>query len=80
MKADQFKEIQSELGWTHARTAAFLGLSEVSVKRIATGTQVLTDQTAKMLVGIFLIHREGMLKKYNSLLAKYHDDTTIEGK
>jgi hypothetical protein len=74
----QFKEIQADLGWTHAQTAAALGLSEVSVKRIATGVQVITDQTARMLVGLFLLHREGLAKKYTKLLDKYHGDTTME--
>jgi len=78
VKPAQFKEIQADLGWTHAQTAAALGLSEVSVKRIATGAQVITDQTARMLVGLLLVHKEGLAKKYVKLLEKYHDDTTME--
>ena len=78
MKPAQFKEIQADLGWTHAQTAAALGLSEVSVKRIATGAQVITDQTARMLVGLLLVHKEGLAKKYVKLLDKYHGDTTME--
>jgi plasmid maintenance system antidote protein VapI len=74
----QFKEIQADLGWTHAQTAAALGLSEVSVKRIATGAQVITDQTARLLVGLVLVHKEGLLKKYAKLLDKYHSDTTMD--
>lgn len=80
MKPEHFKEIQADLGWTHAQTAAALGLSEVSVKRIATGTQVITDQTARMLVGLLLVHREGLAKKYAKLLEGYHGDTTIEAR
>jgi len=78
VKPAQFKEIQADLGWTHAQTAAALGLSEVSVKRIATGAQVITDQTARMLVGLLLVHKEGLAKKYVKLLDKYHGDTTME--
>lgn len=78
MTPAQFKEIQADLGWTHAQTAAALGLSEVSVKRIATGAQVITDQTARMLVGLVLVHKEGLLKKYAKLLDKYHSDTRID--
>lgn len=78
MTPAQFKEIQADLGWTHAQTAAALGLSEVSVKRIATGSQVITDQTARTLVGLLLVHREGLTKKYTRLLYKYHSDTTME--
>jgi plasmid maintenance system antidote protein VapI len=74
----QFKEIQADLGWTHAQTAAALGLSEVSVKRIATGAQAITDQTARTLVGLMLVHKEGLLKKYIKLLDKYHSDTKID--
>lgn len=79
MKPAQFKEIQADLGWTHAQTAAALGLSEVSVKRIATGAPVMTDQTARMLVGLLLVHKEGLAKKYVKLLDKYHADTALEG-
>jgi hypothetical protein len=75
---EQFKEIQADLGWTHAQTADALGLSEVSVKRIATGAQVITDQTAKMLVGLLLVHKEGLARKYWRLLDKYHGDTKMK--
>ncbi|MGF6265450.1 ParB-like chromosome segregation protein Spo0J [Paraburkholderia youngii] len=78
MTPAQFKEIQADLGWTHAQTAAALGLSEVSVKRIATGAQVITDQTARMFVGLLLVHKEGLQKKYAKLLDKYHNDTQME--
>ncbi|MBB5546663.1 hypothetical protein [Paraburkholderia fungorum] len=77
MTPEQFKEIQADLGWTHAQSAAALGLSEVSIKRIATGTQVITEQTARMLVGLLLVHKEGLAKKYTKLLLKYHGDTLI---
>ncbi|MFM0077177.1 hypothetical protein PQQ86_39190 [Paraburkholderia sediminicola] len=78
MTPAQFKEIQADLGWTHAQTAAALGLSDVSVKRIATGAQVITDQTARMFVGLLLLQREGLAKKYSKLLGSYHGDPTME--
>ncbi|MGF6537262.1 hypothetical protein [Paraburkholderia youngii] len=77
MTSAQFKEIQAALGWTHAQTAAALGLSEVSVKRIATGAQVITDQPARMFVGLLLVHKEGLLKKYAKLFDRYHSDTKM---
>ncbi|MGF6658598.1 hypothetical protein QF000_000242 [Paraburkholderia atlantica] len=77
MTPAQFKEIQADLGWTHTQTAAALGLPEVSVKRIATGAQVITDQTARMFVGLLLVHKEGLLKKYAKLLDRYHSDTKM---
>ncbi|VVE56714.1 hypothetical protein PAQ31011_05134 [Pandoraea aquatica] len=80
MTPEQFREIQAELGWTHPQTACELGLSVVSVKRIATGTQVITDQTARALVGMLLIHNEGLTKKFAKLLDKYHGDTKMSGK
>ncbi len=75
----QFREIQAALGWTHPETARELGLSLISVKRIATGTQVITDQTARALVSMLLIHDEGLTKKFSKLLDKYHDDTKMDG-
>ncbi|WP_250532368.1 hypothetical protein [Caballeronia sp. ATUFL_F1_KS39] len=55
-------------------------MSEVSVKRIATGAQVITDQTARMLVGLLLLQKEGLTKKYAKLLGRYHSDTKIEAR
>lgn len=78
MTPKQFREIQAELGWTHPETARELGLSLVSVKRIATGTQVITDQTARALVGMLVIHTEGLSKKFSKLLDKYHYDTKMD--
>jgi hypothetical protein len=74
VKPEQFRDIQADLGWTHAQTASELGMSEVSVKRIATGAQVINDRTARMLIGLLLLHREGLVKKYAKLLDKYHGD------
>ncbi len=69
--------MQAELGWTHAQTAEELGLSEISVKRIATGAQVITESTAHALVALLLLKREGMTKKYEKLLDAYHRDATL---
>lgn len=77
MTPEQFREIQAHLGLNHAQTAAELGLSEISVKRIATGAQVITEQTARLLVGLLLVQKEGLAKKYAKLLDKYHSDTRM---
>jgi hypothetical protein len=78
VKPEVFRQIQADLGWNHAQTAAALGLSEVSVKRIATGAQVITDQTARMFVGLLLLQKEGLTRKYAKLLDRYHGDTKME--
>lgn len=78
MTPDQLREIETELGLTHGGLALALGVSEVSVKRMATGAQVITAQTAKQLVGLLLIEREGLKDKYAKVLAKYHHDTIME--
>lgn len=80
MTPEQFREIQAYLGLNHAQTAAELGLSEISVKRIATGAQVITEQTARLLVGLLLVQKEGLAKKYAKLLDKYHNDTNMEAR
>lgn len=78
MAPDQLKEIERELGLTHGGLALALGVSEVSVKRMATGAQVITGQTAKQLVGLLVIEREGLKNKFQKALVKYHGDTIIE--
>lgn len=77
MTPDQFKEIERELDLTHRGLALALGVSEVSVKRMATGAQVITEQTAKQLVGLLLIEREGLQNKFKKTLEKYHSDTIM---
>lgn len=77
MIPDQLREIETELGLTHAGLAQLLGVSEISVKRMATGAQVITEQTAKQLVGLLLIEREGLTDRYQKTLAKYHHDTIM---
>lgn len=75
---ERLREIETELGFTHGGLALALGVSEVSVKRMATGAQVITEQTGKQLVGLLVIEREGLKNKYHKALAKYHHDTIIE--
>jgi len=74
---EQFRSVQAELGWTHAQTAQKLGLAEISVKRIATGAQVITESTARVLVAALLIHREGITTKFQKLLDAYHRNPTL---
>lgn len=74
---DQLREIENELGLKHAGLALALGISEVSVKRMATGAQTITEQTAKQLVALLIIEREALKNKYKKALAKYHDDTIM---
>lgn len=69
-----FRELKSEIGATNAEVAAELGVSEISIKRLSTGAQVITDQMARQLVARVLIQREGLHKKFNRLLNKYHSE------
>lgn len=78
MTPDQLKELERELGLKHAELAQALGVSEVSVKRMATGKQVITEQTARHVVGLLVIEREGLKNKFHKALEKYHGDTIIE--
>lgn len=77
MTPENFRSIQTELGWTHAQTAEELGLSEISVKRIATGTQVITESNARAFVASLLICREKLAKKYQGLLDAYHHNKAL---
>lgn len=78
MTSDQLRAIEAELELTHGGLSQVLGISEVSVKRMATGTQVITEQTARQLVGLLVIGREGLQNKYQKALAKYHHDTIMD--
>lgn len=58
MTSEQFRAYQTELGkLTHGATANLLGISEVSVKRYALGTQPIPPQTAKLLRALVLLQR-----------------------
>jgi hypothetical protein len=75
LKVEDFRNLESEIAQTHAAFALELGVSDVSVKRIATGTQVITEQMARQVIARVLIKREGLENKYKKLLAQYHHDT-----
>ena len=75
MNNEDFRAIESALELQHAEMAAALGVSEVSVKRYATGAQPVPKHVAKLAVAMLLIEREGLERKFSNLLAKYHGDT-----
>ena len=75
MTPEEFKEIEASLNLEHAEFARELGVSLISVKRMATGTQIITEATVKHIVRLVLIKKEGLESKYKKLLAKYHGDT-----
>lgn len=75
MNLETFRQLEEELAPTHAALAAELGLSEVSVKRMATNAQVITEQTARQMIAFVLLKRKGLEKEYEKLLGKYHGDT-----
>jgi hypothetical protein len=63
MSVDQFRAYEIELGnLTHGATAALLGLSEVAVKRYATG-RAIPPAVAIALRALVLLHRSGKFKK-----------------
>ncbi|MDO8416247.1 MAG: hypothetical protein Q7S87_08565 [Agitococcus sp.] len=75
MDIKTFCALENELAQTHAGLADELGLSEISIKRMATGAQVINDRTARQLIARVLIEREGKSELFSKLLAKYHGDT-----
>lgn len=77
MNHNQMREIESALGFTHGALARELGISEVSVKRMATGAQVITEQTERQLVSLIIVHQAGLHMHFEKELAKYHSDTII---
>lgn len=75
LTSEQFRAIQRDLGWTHAATAAALGLSKISVRRIATGAQFVTHRTANVLIAFLVLHQAGLMAKYNQTVMLYRGDT-----
>lgn len=75
MTNDEFRAVESAVAEGHADMAGLLGISEVSVKRYATGSQPVPDHIAKLTVALLLVQREGLQKKFSALLDKYHRDT-----
>jgi len=75
MTPEDFQAIEQALATTHFDMAQQLGISEVSVKRYATGAQPIPQHIAKLTVALLLIGNEDLQKKFEKLLAKYHRDT-----
>lgn len=75
MEPEQFRALESALAANHAQMADQLGISEISVKRYATGTQPIPGHIAKLSLALMLIVNEGLQKKFDRALAKYHNDT-----
>jgi hypothetical protein len=78
MKHEKFRAVESAVAETHDDMAKRLGISEVSVKRYATGAQPIPEHIARLAVALLLMQREGLHKKFENLLDKYHDDTHNE--
>lgn len=75
MTHDDFRSIEQDLAASHAEMAFMLGVSEVSIKRYATGAQPVPPHIAKLVIAQLLLQSEGLQKKFSKLLAKYHCDT-----
>lgn len=73
----EFQDIEAELELNHPGMAAALGVSLVSVKRMATGAQVITEQSKKQLVMLLVIHRHNLETYHQRLLQQYHGDTVL---
>ena len=52
MDEQTFKTLEAELGLQHAPMAEAMGISEVSVKRYATGAQAIPAHIAKLTVAL----------------------------
>lgn len=75
MNSEDFQSIEGAVATTHADMALKLGISEVSVKRYATGAQLIPEHIAKLTVALLLIQTEELQKKFAKLLVKYQGDT-----
>ena len=75
MTKEEFRAIEGKLATGHAHMARLLGLSEVSVKRYATGAQVIPKHIETLTLALLLIDKENLQKKLGRMLAKYHTDT-----
>ena len=78
MTQDEFRAVELAVSEKHADMAKRLGISEVSVKRYATGTQPIPEHIARLAVALLLMQREGLQKKFENLLDRYHGDTHNE--
>jgi predicted transcriptional regulator len=75
MDKDEFRRIEEVLGLMHGEMAANLGVSEISVKRYATGAQPIPRHVARLAVALIILQREQLGVKFQKLLDKYHGDT-----
>lgn len=75
MNSEDFRSIEGAVATTHADMALKLGISEVSVKRYATGAQTIPEHVAKLSVALLLIQTEELQKKFAKLVVKYRGDT-----
>lgn len=74
MTCDEFREIEAALAVGHADMAAQLGVSEVSVKRYATGAMI-PEHIARLMVALLVISKRHHTRAYNATLARYLCDT-----
>ena len=63
----QFRAYKEELDLTNASLASALGISEISVKRYATGTQDVSPSISISLKALVLLSRLGKLDELKSL-------------
>jgi hypothetical protein len=67
MTPEQFRTYQLELDQTHATTAEALCISEISVKRYATGAQPIPPHIAKFFRAVVLLARLKKLVKLDEM-------------
>jgi hypothetical protein len=75
MTSEEFREIEAALAQGHADMAEKLGISEVSVKRYATGSQPIPVHIARLMVALLVLSNGRQLKKFHEALARYQADT-----
>ena len=74
MTHDEFRRIESKVAVSHADMATRLGVSEVSVKRFATGAKPIPKHVARLSVALMLIASADLQDGYERLIAKYQCD------
>ena len=76
MTSEEFRDIEKTLATGHADMAAQLGISEVSVKRYATGSQPVPEPVARLMVALVVMSQNRPLqRRFQELLATYQADT-----
>lgn len=71
MSPEKFRKIEDQVATSHKGMAEELGMSEVSVKRFATGGAPIPAAASRLSVALLLIQKEGLGAKFRRLLAKY---------